>query len=45
LTPKRADSRGLITWTWVVGTHTTPGNWPVYISAAGKTVTLTLHVH
>ncbi|CAM3901138.1 hypothetical protein [Alicyclobacillus pomorum] len=44
LTPKRATSAGIVTWTWMVGTRTTPGNWPVYITANGKTIRLTLHV-
>lgn len=41
---KTADHSGQITWQWEVGTHTTPGNWPVHISAGGSTVTTTLKV-
>ncbi len=44
LEPKTADSSGLITWQWRVGSSTTPGQWPVIISANGQTVTLTLSV-
>jgi micrococcal nuclease len=44
LYPKSAGSSGTITWTWRVGTRTTPGNWTVTISANGKTVKTTLHV-
>lgn len=44
LESQKADSHGDITWTWEVGSHTTPGNWPVIISVGGKSITLTLHV-
>jgi hypothetical protein len=35
--PKRA-SRGRVAWTWMVGTRTTPGRWPIDVScgAAGS---------
>jgi micrococcal nuclease len=29
LTPKRG---GVITWSWMIGTNTTPGTWPIYVS-------------
>jgi micrococcal nuclease len=45
LGPKQADSRGYITWTWTVGSNTTPGKWPVRISAAGRSITLYLTVY
>jgi hypothetical protein len=37
LTPKRA-SRGRVSWTWKVGTNTTPGTWGIDVScgAAGS---------
>ena len=39
-----ADSSGNITWQWKVGTRTTPGNWPVIISANGQTIQTTVNV-
>jgi micrococcal nuclease len=41
---KNADGQGNITWKWQVGKKTTHGNWPVIITADGKTLHLTLHV-
>lgn len=40
LIPKTADSDGTVSWTWRVGTRTTPGDWPIYVTASsgGKTV-------
>jgi len=37
---KQADSNGDVSWTWKVGTRTTPGNWRIVVTAtyAGKTV-------
>lgn len=29
LTPKAADSGGIVSWTWLVGSRTTPGTWPI----------------
>jgi hypothetical protein len=42
LGPKIADNQGLIFWTWIVGTRTTPGQWPISVncSAGGKQGTL-----
>lgn len=38
---KTADSSGRVSWTWKVGTRTTPGNWQIVVKASygGKTVT------
>lgn len=38
LDPKAADAQGRVTWTWLVGTRTSPGAWPVTVtcSAAGR---------
>ncbi len=44
LKPQIANSQGIITWRWDVGTHTTPGTWPVHISVSGKSITVYLHV-
>ncbi len=42
LVPKEADGRGLVSWTWRVGTRTTPGRWPIIVtcSAGGRQGTL-----
>lgn len=42
LGPKVADSHGRVSWTWVVGSNTTPGTWPIAVtcSAAGREGTL-----
>lgn len=42
LTPKTADTAGKVEWSWIVGTRTTPGTWPVSVtcSSGGKTGTL-----
>lgn len=31
LVPKTADRQGLVSWTWRVGTRTTPGTWPIVV--------------
>jgi micrococcal nuclease len=37
---KQADSNGDVSWTWKVGTRTTPGSWRIVVTATygGKTV-------
>jgi len=37
---KQADSNGDVSWTWKVGTRTTPGNWRIVVTATyeGQTV-------
>jgi hypothetical protein len=39
LYPKQADSNGDVSWTWKVGTRTTPGSWLIVVTATyeGKT--------
>lgn len=44
LYPQTADSQGDVTWKWMVGPMTTPGNWPVIVTAGGKTLQTTLDV-
>jgi len=44
LYPQTADNNGDITWTWKVGTRTTPGNWPVIITIGSKTLQTTVNV-
>ena len=41
LYPKTAGSSGRVSWTWKVGTRTTPGNWQIVVKASykGKTIT------
>ena len=31
LVPQDASSRGRVSWTWRVGSNTTPGRWPVIV--------------
>jgi len=35
LEPKISDGNGNCSWTWKVGTRTTPGNWKILITAEG----------
>ncbi|MDQ0190348.1 thermonuclease family protein [Alicyclobacillus cycloheptanicus] len=44
LEPETANSQGRITWRWLVGSNTTPGTWPVHITAGGHSITVYLHV-
>lgn len=30
---KTADASGMVAWTWTVGVRTTPGTWPIYVTA------------
>ena len=32
LVPKTSDAGGNVSWTWIVGTRTTPGQWPITVS-------------
>jgi hypothetical protein len=32
LGPKTAGTSGAVTWSWTIGTHTTPGSWPVTVA-------------
>ncbi|MFA4836571.1 MAG: MBL fold metallo-hydrolase [Dehalococcoidia bacterium] len=45
LAPKSADSSGNVSWTWNVGTNTTPGSWQIVITASlsGDLVTQSTH--
>lgn len=42
---KVADGSGNVSWTWTVGTNTTPGSWLIEVKATsgGKTVSETTH--
>ena len=40
LGPKTSDAAGNVSWTWIVGSRTTLGQWPIYVtcgSASGQT--------
>jgi hypothetical protein len=40
LGPKTSSGSGIVSWSWIVGTRTTPGQWPIYVScgsASGQT--------
>ncbi len=43
LSPGTADETGKVSWSWTVGSNTTPGSWPIVVVAAsgGKTVSET----
>jgi len=45
LYPKTVDTNGNISWTWKVGTRTTPGSWRIVVTASlgGKTVSQTTY--
>jgi hypothetical protein len=45
LVPEKANASGYITWTWKVGTNTTPGTYPVIIHVNGSTITKYVTVH
>jgi len=32
LTARPSDGSGIVSWSWIVGTRTTPGQWPIYVS-------------
>ena len=44
LNPKTANSSGLVSWTWKVGSKTTSGNWRIVVSCNGVTKETTLTV-
>ena len=29
---KTSDGAGNVSWTWIVGSNTTPGQWPIYVT-------------
>lgn len=39
LRPKTSTSRGAVTWTWRVGTRTTPGVWPIRVECGRDQIT------
>jgi micrococcal nuclease len=40
LGPKTADAKGDVAWSWMVGTRTTPGSWPVTIMCGREVVSI-----
>lgn len=32
LVPRQADGAGRVSWTWRVGSNTTPGQWPIEVT-------------
>jgi len=34
LVSKTSDGAGNVSWTWIVGSRTTPGQWPIYVTCA-----------
>jgi len=36
LTTKTADGKGRVSWTWRVGSRTTPGTWPITITCSSS---------
>jgi len=45
LYPKETDSQGNVSWSWKVGTRTTPGSWRIVVTASldGETVSQTTY--
>ena len=39
LDPKTASGSGEVSWSWMVGTRTTPGSWPVTVTCSKSNVT------
>ena len=35
LIPKTANEDGIVGWAWIVGTRTTPGEWPITVTCSG----------
>ncbi len=44
LYPKQAGADGLVSWTWKVGTRTTSGTWPIYITCGSQSITTSVTV-
>jgi hypothetical protein len=41
LEPQTSDATGNVTWTWKVGTRTTPGFWPIIVECGRGEITRT----
>ena len=44
LGPKQAGADGQVSWTWMVGSRTTPGDWPITVTCGGQTIETTFTV-
>lgn len=44
LYPKTTDGNGNVSWSWKVGTRTTPGSWPVIITCGNATARTVVNV-
>ncbi len=42
LDPKTADKDGIVSWAWIVGTRTTPGEWPIRVTCSADSGQSTL---
>jgi len=42
LIPKSADAQGQVSWTWKVGSRTTPGGWPITVTCSSGSQSGTL---
>ncbi len=42
LDPKTADNEGIVSWAWIVGTRTTPGEWPIRVTCSAGSEQSTL---
>ena len=41
---KSADGAGNVSWTWIVGTRTTPGQWTIYVTCGSASNQTYIHV-
>ncbi len=44
LDPKTADKDGIVSWAWIVGTNTTPGEWPIRVNCSAGSKESTLEI-
>ena len=44
LVPKTSGADGTVTWTWKVGTRTTPGVWSIVVKSGGQTLRVPFEV-
>ena len=44
LVPKTSDGAGNVSWTWIVGSRTTPGQWPIYVTCGSASDETSINV-
>ena len=44
LYPKTSDASGRVSWSWMVGTRTTKGQWPIVIRKGSRTFSTSFNV-